>query len=253
MLCYSSMRRVRGPLCPRRDVSVGKRFTMIQTTSRQNGWAPEGRGLFAAVAGLCVLGGWLLSAALENPEFSLVGWCSLLPLFLAIRMLRPARASASAAVWGISVALFSPAAPEMGWAAGAVLFATVPALYALLGGLLTRRIGFHPLFLGLGWVGVEFALAPLSMHNGLLAGSQSSGPLLQFVGSALGYVFVAFLIALVNAVLLFVLGEIPAADGRKPVPKLSRGPISWPLPEPALAGALHLAGSFRPRAPPFRR
>ncbi len=239
-------------MCPGRDAFSSKRSTMIDGSSKQSGSARQGRGLFASVAGLCVLGGWLLAAALENPEFSLVGWCSLLPLFLAIRMLRPAPASASAAVWGISVALFSPAAPEMGWAAGAVVFAAVPALYALLGGLLTRRLGFHPLLLGLGWVGVEFALAPLSLHNGLLAGSQSSGPLLQFVSSALGYVFVAFLIALVNAVLLVVLGDLPEGRASSRSLKFSRSPVSWPLPEPAFAYAMPPARPSRPRAPPQR-
>jgi hypothetical protein len=222
---------------------------MTRDSSKQNGSAPEGRGLFAAVAGLCLLGGWLLSAALQNPEFSLVGWCSLLPLFLAMRVLHPLRASAAAAVWGSSVALFSPVAPEM---ASTALFAAVPALYALLGGLLTRRIGFHPLFLGLGWVGVEFALAPISLHNGLLAGSQGNGPFLQFVGSALGYVFVAFLIALVNAVLLVVLAELPEGRVSSRSLKFSRGPVSWPLPEPAFAYATPMARPSRPRAPPAR-
>jgi len=223
---------------------------MTNGTSNQNGSTKERRSLFAAVAGLCVLGGWLLSAALQNSEFSLVGWCSLLPLFLAMRMLHPLQASAAAAVWGSSLALFSPAAPQMHWAAGAALFAAVPALYALLGGLLTRRIGFHPLFLGLGWVGVEFALAPLSLHNGLLAGSQSSGPIMQFVGSALGYVFVAFLIALVNAILLLVLGELPEGRASSRSLKFSRGPVSWPLPELAFAYAVPPARASRPRGPP---
>jgi len=84
----------------------------------------------------------------------------------------------------------------------------LPAVYAGGGAWLTRRIGFSPFVLGVGWMGVELVLAPLGLHNGLLAGTQGDTALMDYIGRALGYVLVAFLVAYVNAALVAVLGRV---------------------------------------------
>ena len=94
----------------------------------------------------------------------------------------------------------------------AVAFASLtalPAIYAGGGAWLTRRIGFSPFVLGVGWMGVELALAPVGLHNGLLSATQGDTALMDYFGRALGYVLVAFLVAYVNALLVEVLGRVP--------------------------------------------
>lgn len=158
-----------------------------------------------------------------SPAHAWVAWLSLLPLFFAIRLLRPLWASACGAIWGASLFAFCVAC---GWPtpievenpgfalsrgpgfAPFVLMTSIPAVYLFLGAWLTRWIGFSPFVLGVGWMGVELALAPLGMHNGLLAGTQNETVLLDFIGRALGYVLVGFVVAYVNATLVVVLGRV---------------------------------------------
>jgi len=110
-------------------------------------------------------------------------------------------------LWGLCLYLFVAAAGSVipSTTPALALLTIIPAAYAGLGALLTRRIGFNPLVLGLGWVLVEVALKPLGLRSGLLAGTQAGGTLVYWVGQVLGYVLVAFLVAYVNASLLAVL------------------------------------------------
>ncbi len=139
------------------------------------------------------------------------GWFSLLPLFVAIRTLRPVGAMLSGAFWGLCLYGFAVtgAGPAIvpGLAAP-VLLTAVPAIYAFVGAWLTRRIGFSPFVLGAAWMGVELAFEPLGLRGGLLTGIHGDGTLLAWAGHGLGYVLVAFLVALVNASLLCVLSGI---------------------------------------------
>lgn len=145
--------------------------------------------------------------AVGSAAYSWLAWFGLLPFFLTIRVLRPIAATLAGALWGICFYYFS----SLG-AAGVIsptiqslaLLMIVPAFYACFGALLTRRLSFNPLLLALGWIAVEFALKPLGLQEGLLAGTQTN-PHLHLVSRLLGYVFVAFLVACVNASLLAVL------------------------------------------------
>lgn len=156
---------------------------------------------------------YLMASAVASPPHAILGFLTLLPLFVAISALTPLGAALCGAVWGASVFFFGV------WGSGDplilpptavafVLLTALPAIYAGGGAWLTRRIGFSPFVLGVGWMGIELALAPLGLHNGLLAGTQGDTALMDYIGRALGYVLVAFLVAYVNAALVAVLGRI---------------------------------------------
>ena len=142
----------------------------------------------------------------------------------------PVRATLAGALWGLcfyafaatAVAVITPA--TLSW----LLLATIPAAYAGLGAALTRRIGFNPVVLGVGWILVEIALKPLGLRYGLLAGAQGEGPLLHWVGRLLGYVFVAFVVACASASLLAALSSarrltIPRPKSSVGLPESGRG------------------------------
>lgn len=157
-----------------------------------------------------VISALLMAMAVGSTACSWLAWFGLLPLFWAIRVLRPLSASLAGALWGICFYLFSifgaslaisPTFQSLG------LLVTVPMLYACCGVLLTRWIGFNPLLLAIGWILVEVTLQPLGLHQGLLAGTQSQSPLLHWISRLLGYAFVAFLVVCVNASLVAILSN----------------------------------------------
>jgi apolipoprotein N-acyltransferase len=205
------------------------------------------------LAVLLAAGAFLLSPMAGGPSRGWVAWFCLLPLFLGIRVLPPAGALGAGAFWGACLFAFHSASDSgtaLSGPAPAALLVVVPALYAFGGALLTRFAGFHPLLLGLGWVGVEFALEPLGLGYGLLAGTQGHGPLFQLFGSLVGYVFIAFVIASVNAVLFRLLSDTVLPDDEHRRPSTKR-PLSLLAPdhhrEPR---SLSPARASRPRAPP---
>ena len=152
----------------------------------------------------------LVSAAMRVTGHAWAAWVGLLPLFLVVRMFAPGGALCCGALWGAAVcaltALGSGGVISPTLLSG-VFLVSVAALYTGLGALLTRWIGFSPLVLAVGWMGVEFALQPLGLRNGLLAGMQGDGVLLHWLGGLFGYVLVAFLVAYANASLLVFLSN----------------------------------------------
>ena len=154
-----------------------------------------------------VLSALLTAAALRLPDQHWLAWISLLPLFWAIRFRGPTTAAFYGALWGISLYFFSTvgAAPAIAPTLfSLVLLATIPALYAGLGSLLSRAIGFNPLMLAGGWILVEVALKPLRLRHGLLAGSLGDNADFHWLARLLGYVFVALLVACANASLVCI-------------------------------------------------
>ena len=105
--------------------------------------------------------------------------------------------------------------------------------------------------LALGWVGVEFALCPLGLRQGLLAGTQGDAVMFRTVGSAAGYVVVAFVVAYINAALLSVLSGVARRIRKQRF--VLRGSLDARRPFIAV-GALQdlfcLIGPLQPRAPP---
>ena len=169
---------------------------------------------------------YLMALAIESPHRVWLGWVTLLPLFYGIRVLSPARAMVSGAFWGACLFLASVAfvRTQITPSAGSLaLLSLIPAIYCYFGAALTRRIGFSPYLLALGWIGVEFALRPLGLQFGLLAATQGDGFAIRIVGSFAGYVLVAFLVAYFNAALVSALADVrlPSGSGRMAVKGVS--------------------------------
>jgi len=200
-----------------------------------------------------ILSAHFMAVAVGTPGFAWLAWISLLPLFLAIRLLAPLRAMLCGALWGAGLLLFSvlrgdgAIAPTL---SSLALLTTVPAAYACLGAWLTRRLGFSPLLLGLGWAGVEIALEPLGLSGGLLAGTLAGGTLMQLVGGLLGYVFVAFLVAFASALLLSIAAEVRLKVGQPRYIPRSDDYRGWLVPQTCCCLPLLAVRPAQPRAPP---
>ncbi|MFC1475555.1 hypothetical protein ACFLQW_00960 [Candidatus Zixiibacteriota bacterium] len=156
------------------------------------------------------LSAMLMAIAISSPDHGWMAWICLLPLFLAIQILSPLGAGIAGAFWGLCFYIFaviviggtiSPSLKSL------LLLTGAPAIYASGGAYLTRRLGFRPFLLALGWIGVELALIPLGLGAGLLAGTQGDSVHYHWIGRIFGYVFLAFLIAGANVLLLDILCE----------------------------------------------
>ncbi len=196
---------------------------------------------------------YLMALAIESPKYVWLGWVTLLPLFYAIRVLSPARAMISGAFWGACLFLASVAlarteiAPSFGSLA---LLSLIPGAYCYFGAALTQRIGFSPYLLALGWIGVEFAIRPLGLNYGLLAGTQGDGMVVRVVGSFAGYVLVAFLVAYFNAALLSAIAEVYVPDGSRRLPLRGASPIRKIFINDSIVQLRDLIRIGQPRGPP---
>lgn len=209
----------------------------------------------ATVFALALAGSaYVMALAIESPKYVWLGWVTLLPLFYAIRVLPPLRAMVSGTFWGACVFLASLAsartqiAPSL---ASLALLSLIPGAYCSFGAAMTRRIGFSPYLLALCWIGVEFALRPLGLHCGLLAGTQGDGMVVRVVGSFAGYVLVAFLVAYFNAALLSAIADVYVPAGsRRP---LLRGasPIHKIFINDSIVQLRDLIRIGQPRGPPL--
>lgn len=208
----------------------------------------------AALATSLGVSAYCMGVAVASPDHSWVGWVALLPLFVSIRVLAPAKAMLAGAFWGLSLFVFlvttgdSTLTPGIG---GLVLLAGVPAIYAWIGARLTRQVGFSPYLLALGWMGVELALSPLGLRNGLLPGTQGKSLVIHWVGNFTGAVLVAFLVAYVSAAVLEAMSGVR-------VPNDPRGFTVGALDSPrrlfaqeSFSVLFHFIRPVRPRAPPL--
>ena len=169
---------------------------------------------------------YIMGAVIPSGEYSWLRWLALLPLLATIRVCRPHEAMLCGVLWGLTLCTFSVAAGGAGFIPSVwslALAGAIPAFYTGAGAWLTRRIGFSPFVLGVAWMGVEVACEPLGLRSGLLAGAWSDGIVLHWVGSALGYVLAAFVVAYVSAWLLSAVTRVrivippprPAAESRE--------------------------------------
>lgn len=167
-------------------------------------------GMLAKTAFLfsLIISAALMASATGSKGNAWFAWVGLIPLFTSICLFEPRQAALCGSLWGLSFFLFwLNAAPNrhVELFPALLLLGVVPAVYAYGCARLTRRIGFTPLLLALGWIGVEVALRPLGFRNGVLAGASGDGWLIDLISRALGYGLVAFVVAYANASLLCVL------------------------------------------------
>jgi len=179
----------------------------------------------------------------------------LIPLLLAIRALAPWRAFVAGSFWGLCLYAFGCTAEVAPFSlgVGALLrLALVPGIYAWFGSTITRRKGFSPLMLGLGWVGVELALQPLGLHNGLLAGTQEFNIVIRTLGLLAGSVVVAFAVVYVNASILSMLaGAATVPGGSRRAPRSTGADVRSSIPvSPAFF--FEFLRNRHARAPPAR-
>ena len=229
---------------------------MIVATGKaesKSDWAQRRVKTVALVLSL-VGSAFLVSLAHRSHEYAWLGWLALLPLLAAVRTCRPVGAMFAGALWGVSLHVFCVGGPGGGISEGfrsLALLTAAPAIYACLGSLLTRRIGFSPFVLGVSWMGVELAFEPLGIRNGLLAGTQGEATLIHWVGGALGYVLVAFLVVTVNASLISALS---AARLGSPASFIATGPDASGTrlgPQTFSCFPLFAIPASQPRGPPI--
>lgn len=217
------------------------------TNSTSHGSCVRTALMAASLAGSAAI----MAFAMTSPNRWWLGWITLVPVFYAIRVLTPVRAFAAGSFWGACIfaaassfhADFAPGLGSLG------LLILIPGLYSSGGALLTRRAGFSPYLLALGWMGVELALSPLGLHQGLLVGTQGDSPILHLVGSFTGYAVLGFLVAYINALLFTVLATVPLCGGslRVVLPPVGERRL---LPADVLIALSTLILPSQPRAPP---
>lgn len=189
-----------------------------------------------------------------SPEFAWLAWFALIPLFVVIRCWRPVGGLFGGALWGIALYGFGGGRPEVGMTAGLstlLLLTIAPAVYAFLGAYLTRRIGFVPFVLGVGWTGVELALHGAGFRTGLLGAVQGEASVLHWVAATFGFVLVAFLIASVNALLVSVLNAAYEAIPRRFHLVRSEDRARILSPQTIFCFPFSAVRPLRPRAPPI--
>ena len=214
------------------------------------------RAIHAAVLiVLLILGAWMMATAVGLTAHAWLGWVALLPLFFVIRLWRPLTAMMGGAIWGVSLFAFSLSQPTQlitPTIQSALLLCATPALYAFIGAWLTRWIGFNPFVLGFTWMGVELALGPVGLRGGLLGAAPANTTAIQWIGGALGYVLVAFLVAFVNAALVSALSTLRLTiPGQRYIAR-SRDGEKHLLPQTSFCLPISAVGPVQPRAPPIQ-
>jgi apolipoprotein N-acyltransferase len=203
-----------------------------------------------------VIGALMMAAAIGSAAHTWLGWFALVPLFFVIRLWRPKSALLGGALWGVSLYVFSSAQPDAAVSStvgSLLLIAAIPATYASAGAWLTRRIGFNPFILGFAWMGVELALGPVVARTGLLGTVQGDSTILHWIGGALGYVLVAFVIAAGSASLVSVLSAARLSIPQLRYPTYSADHGAYPASPSLFWFSRFSIRPCQPRAPPIGR
>ena len=266
-------RRGHGP------IKTGHRAEMVRAKGQADSTSGGGAGVkLLALAGALIFSAYLTAAALRSPDHHWLAWISFLPLFVAVRWLRPATAALVGGLWGACLYVFLTAGPTpvveamalaMDPTAAAItpsasllaLLIVVPAVYVGLAarparcgtGILPVSSAIKLLTLALGWTLVEAVLHfhhPSALREGLLSGSQGEATQLHWLARLFGYVCTAFVVACVNASLIGILSNarlgLPAGRSLAEPPNAGVCPAS----QTTLCFQLLALSQTCPRAPP---
>jgi len=200
-----------------------------------------------------LLSAFLTANAVISPIYGWTVWLCLFPLFLAIKILPPCQAGIAGGFWGFWLSMFLILAdyvPPSHTITSLLFLAGITAVYGYGGAYFTSKWGFRPFVLALGWLGVECALQLAWRTNGLLGLAPAESTIVRTAIGIFGYLFIAFLIMLVNATLLAIAGNIritlnPCRSFI--IPDDLRG---WSRQHPVLMPGSPAIETNNPRAPP---
>ncbi len=205
--------------------------------------------------GALLLGGaYCVALASVLPSRRWLAWIGLIPLFITIRFTSPFRAAIWGAVWGMGLYLFFNQLTGQAMSHAilpAATLAAIAATYTGLGTVFTRRYGFSPLALALGWIAIELVTHPLGLTRCLVPVAAGDGPLTRLITDIFGYAFIGFVVAYVNAVLLSVAWGLYAGCHSTRRFRLSadNSHLLYHYPE-YIVGAI-VGSPSSPRAPPY--
>jgi len=152
---------------------------------------------------------YLTASVHQLPDCLPIAWLGLVPLFWLLRTMKPAGALIAGAFWGLCLAFVwhsyvqtVPFEPDL----STLAIIAAPAAYAALAAGYTRRFGFSPLALAVGWIGLELSLTACLPRGGILMTGFEGNPILRYIANLLGCGFVALVMSYVSA-LLTKIGE----------------------------------------------
>lgn len=228
----------------------------MQSTARGKGCvqARSGTGRKTALILAVIVGAWLTALSMSSDAHAWLGWFALVPIFFMIRLWRPVHALLGGAIWGASLFAFSNGSFQeapVSDLARFLLLTAAPAIYCGSAAWLSRRIGFSPFVLGVGWMGVELALGQAGLRTGLLGLAAGQGGVLHWLGKMLGWVFVCFLFALLNAWVVVVLSRVRlgAAEHHRPISSADHIPLLFA--QTFKGYPLFSVPASQPRGPPL--
>ena len=217
--------------------------------------AKSGTGRKAALILAVIVGAWLTALSMSSEAHAWLGWFALVPIFFMIRLWRPTHALLGGAIWGACLFAFSSGSFQEAPVSALARFlrsTAAPAIYCGSAAWLSRRIGFSPFVLGVGWMGVEFALVQAGFRTGLLGLAAGGGGVLHWLGEILGWIFVCFLFALLNAWVVVGLGRVRLCAGPRRARTSITDSISYFASQTFAGFPLFSVPASQPRAPPLR-
>jgi hypothetical protein len=207
-----------------------------------------------AISILLILSALIYVSAIATHTFTPLLWICLIPLFRMVKDVELPGAVAGAVLWGMCVAVFRGMLADgaaFSFSAEFFRFCLLPVIFVW--GLVwfRRYYGFNPLAVALGWMALEYVWIQAGVNNTVFSSVHGPDSFLDLVANFLGYGFVGFAVAYVNASLVSLTVDMYVAGFRSPVPKIDVTSF-----RPAIINIMPAFSSdywisLQPRAPPL--